>query len=71
MFGHYPHTVGFVCANFHISTIYFSGSVSFVPNLTFLGLLSLEISIGEKTVTQTDAHLSVSLIQIQQQILLF
>jgi len=30
--------------------------VTFVPNLTFLGLLSPEISFGEKTYTQTPTH---------------
>jgi len=86
--------MGYVCANFHISTIFgFCGSVwrlicyflaffckfcqnyttfprnrsahiilvldaTFLPNFTFLGLLSPEIPFGEKAVTHTDTQLT-------------
>jgi len=37
----------------HISLVL---DATFMPNLTFLGLLSSEILFGEKTVTHTDKH---------------
>jgi len=41
------------------SVTIFALDATFVPNLTFLGLLSLKISLGEKTVNHNPAYFAI------------